>query len=349
VLPDKETYHETLFKGFLQELDLRSPQFNEREIGSIYFGGGTPALFGARKLKQLLDFLKNKVSFSESIEISLEVNPENVDSASMRAFYDAGINRISIGLQALQDPLLYRLGRIHTASKALEAVHTVHEAGFNNISIDLMYDLPGQTLAQWEETLRHVPSLPITHLSLYNLTIEPQTVFFKYKREIQAEQPEESVSTAMYEKAISFLENAGFSHYEISAFAKPGCRARHNSGYWTGRPFLGFGPSAFSYWEGKRFRNIAHLNRYAGMLAANTFPVDFEEQLDPISSLKELLAIRLRLLEGIPESNLNSLPAEIKDSISRLCAEGFLSSSQNNIQLTGKGVLFYDSVASEII
>src|SRR5690606_28580781 len=153
--------------------------------------------------------------------------------------------------------------------------------GINNITIDLMYDLPGQNLEQWQKTLNAATKLPITHLSLYNLTFEPHTVFYKFRETLQSKVPHPETSKEMYVNAINALEKCGLKQYEISAFAKSGYKSRHNSGYWKGHPFLGFGPSAFSYWDQKRFRNVANLSHYNRALNQNKDPVDFEELLSP--------------------------------------------------------------------
>lgn len=276
VLPDKEELKDALLEGFKREWEWWLPILKEKTIATVYFGGGTPFLFGPERLATVMNYMTRDVPFSTANpEITLEANPENITLAEMTAYKSAGINRVSIGIQSLDSDLLQSLGRLHLGSTALKAVHTTSKAGIENISVDLMYDLPKQTLAHWKATLEGVVRLPITHLSLYNLTIEPHTVFFKKKDILRKELPDEQTSLAMYEEAIRVLEQHGLMQYEISAFAKPGYPSKHNLGYWTGRPFLGFGPSAFSFWEGRRFRNIANLNRYCELLKNGLSPVDF--------------------------------------------------------------------------
>jgi oxygen-independent coproporphyrinogen-3 oxidase len=341
-------------EGFKRELALRSEQLKGKRLASIYFGGGTPALFGAKLLAELLNTIHSYISFDEkSIEITLEANPENITKQLICDYASAGVNRISIGFQTLDDELLIRLGRIHTSNKALEAVIMTHEAGIDNISLDLMYDIPGQTIYSWANTLQQIPKLPITHLSLYNLTIEPHTVFFKYQASLSKLLPDAESSAQMYCMAIDQLKNSGLLQYEISAFAKNDLYSKHNVGYWTGRPFLGFGPSAFSYWEGRRFRNVAHLGRYLKTLQEGSFPIDFEEKLEPDPHQRELLAIALRLLQGVNldefQSSHGPLPNNLINVLSNLEKEGFLVRKNNTIALTNKGTLFYDTIAVEII
>lgn len=349
VLPDKEAYKQQLMQGFAKEWRLRSPSIANKQIATIYFGGGTPALLGAERIAEILSWLPGPAP----TEITLEANPENITLPLMQAYAQAGINRVSIGIQTLDNALLRMLGRQHQAEKALEAVHLTAQAGLSNISIDLMYDLPGQTLDHWHTTLREIESLPITHLSLYNLTFEPHTVFFKKRETLTKLVPDEESSLKMYEAAIDSLSRVELQQYEISAFAKEGYQSKHNTGYWTARPFLGLGPSAFSYWEGRRFRNVAHLNRYCRSLDNDQFPIDFEEQLDEEARKRELLAVQLRLLEGVDlaafEHQHGSVSEQTTHTLEQLEHQGYLEVSGGRLKLTKRGVLFYDSVAVDLI
>lgn len=332
-------------QGFKLEWQRWLSEIKGKNVASIYFGGGTPALIGAEAIAEILSWIK----YEKDIEVTLEANPENITYELMHAYAQAGINRISIGIQTLNDALLSSLGRIHNAKKAIEATEVTAAAGISNISVDLMYDLPGQTLLTWKDTLAKTRELPISHLSLYNLTIEPNTVFFKYRKTLEKQIPDEQTSLQMYETAIDMLFEKGLVQYEISAFAKGNAYSKHNTGYWTGRPFLGFGPSAFSYWNGERFRNVANLNKYCRSLISGESPVDFTEKLNPISSLRELLVIHLRLIQGVDLLNFQPLDEETKCTIDRLRIEGYLTLQENCLCLTKKGILFYDTVASELI
>jgi len=329
---------------------LIEPQIRGQKIVSIYFGGGTPALIGPEAIATILSWIPNRL---HDIEITLEANPENVTIDLMKAYAAAGINRVSIGVQTLDDTLLLKLNRTHNADKAQEAIHSTFEAGITNISADLMYDLPTQNLTIWESTLKSVKDLPLTHISLYNLTIEPNTTFFKYKKTIETQMPDGEMSLSMYQMARDHLTKAGFHQYEISAFAKENRHSNHNIGYWIGRPFLGLGPSAFSYWEGRRFRNVANLQQYSEMLFQGQLPIDFEEELSPDKKVRELLAVNLRLMHGVDLEQFQvqhgALNEEIKNTLRECCDEGYLSWSESVIKLTERGVLFYDSVASELV
>lgn len=349
MIPDKDPYKIQLMEGFKIEWERLSPILVDKEIVSIYFGGGTPYLMGSEAIHEILSWIP-KTTYPR--EITLEANPENVNETSMKNYFEAGINRVSIGVQTLDNPLLKSLGRLHSANRALDAVYETYAAGIDNISIDLMYDLPNQTLKSWEASLKKAIDLPISHLSLYNLTIEPHTLFFKQRNEIEKIIPDEETSLQMYEMAQEILSEK-LIQYEISAFAMKDKRSYHNLGYWVGRPFLGLGPSAFSYYKNKRFQNVANLNRYHRKLLENMTPVDFIEELDPLSRRRELLTIHLRMLEGVDltifEKTHGDLDPETHETIGKLIEEGYLLKNQSIIQLTKKGILFYDSVASELV
>ena len=353
VLPEQEKAKDQLLEGLKLELTQLQPYLEKKRIVTLYFGGGTPSLFGPSRLASLFERIRNICQILPSAEVTLEANPENVTLELMQAYVAAGINRVSIGVQTLDSHLLKLLGRLHGPEIALQAVLTTYQAGIQNISIDLMYDLPKQTLQHWSTTLKQIKALPLKHLSLYNLTIEPHTLFFKKQAQLRAWLPDEETSLAMYEMAIENLEEMGLRQYEISAFAQSGYESQHNSGYWIGRPFWGLGPSAFSYWEGKRFRNIAHLGHYCQALEEDRSPIDFEELLDPDAHRRELFVIQLRLRQGVSLETFTQMHGPLDHSmqttLNRLIAENYLHWDKGCIILTKRGILFYDTLAAELI
>ncbi len=348
VIPYREEFEKKLLQGLDREWHYRQPLIQDKSIKTIYFGGGTPSLLPAVAFADLL----SKIA-CQAEEITLEVNPETVSLDKMKEFRTAGINRISLGVQSLDDRELHLLGRQHAAKKAIDAVQIAAEAGFENISIDLMFELPGQTLASWERTLDRVVDLPITHLSLYNLTFEPHTQFFKRRRTLEALLPDETERLNMLQMAVGKLPQAGLHRYEISAFAKSGYHSRHNSGYWLARPFMGFGPSAFSYWEGKRFQNACSLQQWADALEGARSPVEFEEQLPPPEAFNELLAVQLRMLDGVNlkkfQERHGTMPEATSMAIEKLIKQEWLTPHGDQLCLSEQGLLFYDSVATEIL
>lgn len=354
VLPDKAPLKQQLMEGLLLEWTRIAPLLLGKKIKTVYFGGGTPWLMGAENVGQILQWIRQSVPFaSDAPEITLEANPENVNREEMAAFAGVGINRISIGIQSLDPALLKVLDRQHSAAKAVDAVHIACDSGIKNVSVDLMYDLPNQTAETWENTLQQVQKLPITHLSLYNLTIEPHTAFYKKRDTLLKIIPDESVSLHMYQQAVEMLEACGLKQYEISAFSREGKYSQHNTGYWLARPFLGLGPSAFSDWEGSRYQNVANLNKYVKTLQEGNSPVDFREKLDPAARRRELLAIQIRLLSGVDletfQSRHGELDPEALAALRNLAAEGFVILERNHVRLSQKGILFYDTVAAEVI
>jgi oxygen-independent coproporphyrinogen-3 oxidase len=349
VLPDKEELKDELLEGFALEWSRFEPFLDGREVVSVYFGGGTPALFGPKRLQKVLSWIPR----TSSCEITLEANPVDATLDLLKAYADLGINRLSIGVQSLDDTLLQILTREHNAKGAIEAIHNASKAGFNNVTIDLMYDVPNQTLAAWRSTLSMIGKLPIHHLSLYNLTIEPHTQFFKRQGELKPLVPNEETSLAMYQEAVAYLESVHLKQYEVSAFAQSGFESQHNSGYWTGRSFHGFGPSAFSYWGKRRFRNIANQRRYLEALRAGQSPVDFEEKLDEEAHKRELFVIQMRLVKGVHLPTFTalygSLNRETHSMLSTMIENRLIIDEGGWLKLTDRGRICYDAIATELI
>ena len=348
MIPEKEAFKSLFAESVAIEWARQLPLLTGKKVVSIYFGGGTPTLLPPDRIAVILNRIKySGIAIAEDCEITIEANPEESCQSLFEQLLALGINRLSLGVQSLDDRSLAVLGRGHGAKQAKRAVCEAYAAGFRNISIDLMYDLPDQTEASWQYTLNQIGSLPITHLSLYNLTIEPHTSFYKRRKTLFL--PDSQTSLKLLHSAKTAIEAIGLKRYEISAFAKEGCRSRHNIGYWTGRPFLGFGPSAFSYWEGERFRNIANLQRYARALRQGGSPIDFRERLPYPADIKELLAVRLRLATDIDLDAFTPLPSETEAAFEKWIQEGCIDRRDSRIRLTERGMLFYDSIAADII
>jgi oxygen-independent coproporphyrinogen-3 oxidase len=315
----------------------------EKPMRSIYFGGGTPYLLGAKNIKRILEIT------GDAAEVTLEANPEDVTYKTMTEYHAAGINRVSIGVQSFDDDLLKLLGRNHSGEKAAQAVKNTYKAGIKNITIDLMYDVPTQTREVFKESLDQCKLLPITHLSLYNLTIEPYTPFHKKQKSLEILRPTSEDSTLMLQDAVETLKEIGLDRYEISAFSKEGKESTHNTGYWKGTPFHGVGPSAFSYIDGARFQNVCNMKIYAERVNAGENPKDFHEKLDPKAAQRELLMTGIRMLKGIDKKHFKETLIEKKDTIQKLIHDGYLTETEERLALSEKGLLFYDDVAMELI
>ena len=349
MLPNQSSLHEEFVKTLLLEWQLKKHLLVNKNIKSIYFGGGTPALLAPHFFEQIL----GQISFDPSIEITLEANPENLTFELLQGFKKAGINRLSLGAQTFDDDLLKILSRTHDSKTTLQALAWAHSAGFDNITIDLMYDLPTQTESTWIKTLQTAIKQPITHLSLYNLTIEPETVFFKKRKTLTPKLPSPDSSLSMYNAALEILPQGNLLPYEISAFAKPGRHSQHNVGYWTARDFLGLGPSAYSYWNKNRFRNVPHFGKYQKALIAGLDPKEESDVLSDEERKRELLAVEIRLRRGVDlesfQQRHGKLPALVFKELDQLIAKGWVDRLGNQVRLTPQGVLFYDSVAVELI
>lgn len=351
VVTQKDRYEKRFLSALKREWQQKNDRIQSRFIQSLYFGGGTPSELSAESLYDLVSFFTQH--HAEAKEITVEMNPETVSVEKVAALKAAGVNRVSLGIQSLVDTELIILKRQHHKSKALSAIDLVYTGGIHNITIDLMYDLPTQTAASFSKTLDQLADLPIKHLSLYNLVFEDGTAYKKREKEFSPLLPLEEESLQMLEKAIDKLESLGLMRYEISAFAKKGYESNHNLGYWTGRPFLGLGPSAFSYDGKRRFQNVCHMDRYLESVENNLDPKAFEECLDPLAHIKELFAIRLRVFEPIDlavfESAQGKLPDELLSELKQLSLSGYIDYNPNTVKLTPKGALFFDSVASALI
>jgi oxygen-independent coproporphyrinogen III oxidase len=350
VLPSKSVSHTLYIETLIQEWHQKIPLLKDKVIYSVYLGGGTPSQLSPELLKRLLDvILSSRLKFHPFLEITLEANPEDLSFDYLKALRQLPINRLSMGVQSFHPSTLKLLERQHDDQKALIAIETAASLGFPNISIDLMYDLPEQTLDSWNYTLSKLHPLPITHLSLYNLTLEPQTLFYKKRKQLQTLIPDETLSLTLLNTANEHLEAMGLIRYEISAFARPGMHSKHNTGYWIGREFLGLGPSAFSYMNKKRFSNASDLKHYTSQIHQNKSAVDFEEELEEKSSLREHLVLALRLKEGALLSRFPPFDLDLAQDISSLKEEGFLQETEETLILTPQGVLFYDTVAATLV
>ncbi len=343
VLPNGEKRQLDFHGSLCQELALYRDYLGDFPIKSLYFGGGTPSLY-----EGIADFL-DELNPPSDIEITIEANPEDVSLEKMESFKHLGINRVSLGVQSLLPDELVLLGRTHSASRAVDAVWETYTAGITNISIDILFELPYQTREKLLSTFEVLKTLPITHLSFYNLTFEPHTAFMKQREALKPHLPNENEAAAMHKEATLLLEQMGLHRYEISAYAKKGYQAQHNIGYWKGTPFIGLGPSAFSYLGGARFSNIKNLSRYGKALSEEIFPIDFIERLPYEDALAEKLAVALRLHEGVNITTFPDIPPSLNKKIAGLIEEGLLSFCNTQLTLTEKGRLFYDTVGAGLI
>ena len=311
-------------------------------VETIFFGGGTPTALSTVQLKNLLERFREIFDLSALREWSIEANPGSVSVKKAVTLRESGINRISLGVQTWDNQLLKLLGREHDAAQAEESFHIFRSAEFSNISVDLMFALPGQTERQWRDSLQKTIALQPEHISSYCLTYEEDTEFLaRFQRGEFAVNDE--TETRFLELAMTTLEMAGYEQYEISNYARRGFRSEHNRAYWRGADYIGIGPSAFSTRGLERWQNVANHNEYARRLFATESPVASIEKLTPAMKRTEHIALGLRTREGIGAHTIGQNQAE------RLISDGLLYRQANRFALTRAGKLLADSVAEELL
>lgn len=343
---------EPFTSSIIREWRLRRPP-SDALLQSIYFGGGTPSLLEPEQIGRILEEILSDVRADDALEVTLEINPEDVTLERLQRFRAAGINRVSLGVQSFVDSELKLLGRMHSGAGAQEAVLSCYAAGLSNISIDLMFDQPGQSLDSWHQSVTTACDLPISHISLYNLTIEPHTAFWRKRKLLQAQQPDESVSAQMLQAAEGALQAHHIERYEISAFSKARAQSKHNLGYWLSRPFIGLGPSAWSDWNNLRFKNCANLVAWQKQITQGNLAVDEKDHVSTAERIHERFAVALRVLSGIClvswQRRFGPLTGALDRILTELTDAQLLVRDGSRISLSARGRMLYDEVAAEIV
>ncbi|MDR2086664.1 MAG: radical SAM family heme chaperone HemW, partial [Dysgonamonadaceae bacterium] len=346
-LSEKELYIDSICR----ELQDRKTYLQGQPIRTIYFGGGTPSQLSARdfeKIFQMINLCYPEVYIREKeIEVTLEANPDDINREYVTMLKQFPFNRISLGVQSFNDKELHFLHRRHSALSAINAVKCLQRNGFNNISIDLMYGLPGQTQGIWEENLSQAIALNVQHISAYHLTYEEETPLFKLWKQGEVQPVEEELSVRFFEVLLRSLTGAGFEHYEISNFAKPGYRSKHNSAYWNGTHYLGIGASAHSYDGFSR-----QWNKKSPGADYLTFRSE-REIIDAKTAYNDFIITRLRRKEGFELPELASLFGEEKEAYCLKQAQQYIENeslkiTDGRLQLTQKGILTSDGIMSAL-
>ncbi|AAP05164.1 radical SAM family heme chaperone HemW [Chlamydia caviae] len=311
-------------------------------IDTVFFGGGTPSLIPPHHLHNIITLLAPHAQ-----EITLEANPEDLSESYLRDLTLTPINRISIGVQTFHDPILKALGRIHSASTSMDAVHRCYEHEFHNISIDLIYGLPTQSLADFLADLHQALTLPIAHISLYNLTLDPHTSFYKHRRILTPSIANDDILAAMSLSAEELLSSRGFSRYELASYAKSQAQSKHNLYYWTDKPFLGLGVSASQYIDKVRSKNLSRISQYLRAVRKNLPTHESTECLPEKERIKEALALRLRLTKG---AKIKDFPPSLIQSLTSLpLIKELFDHNDEFLFLNKQGRLFHDTIAEEIM
>lgn len=326
---------------------------SDRNFSSIFFGGGTPSLMNAVYIKTILGELNKNFKINGDAEITIETNPGTVDLNKLKEFRQSGINRISIGIQSFNEDELKFLTRIHDKETAIQTVYNALDAGFENISIDLIFNLPGQTKERWQSNLHTAVSLPITHLSAYSLILEQGTILNKMVLDGKVKIQDEDYDAELYKTTIEFLIKSGFKQYEVSNFAKPGYECIHNKTYWEHREYLGFGTSAHSFMNGKRWWNFSSLKRYISEIEKNTHAVMNEEVLTEKQVHDEYIMLALRSKGIVLNEYLSRFKSDwINKNYSYfevLKKENFLKMDRSSLILTPKGYSVCDEILKNIL
>lgn len=336
-----------------KEINYYSPLFSsDRKFTSIFFGGGTPSLMTPEYISEILSSLNNNYKIETDAEITLETNPGTVDEKKLKSFLNSGINRLSIGIQSFSEPDLKFLTRIHNRETAINTVYRAKQAGFENINIDLIFNLPGQSKKSWLKNLVVAANLPVNHISSYSLILERGTILNKMVIDGKVKIQDEDHDADLYEATIDFLEHYNFKQYEVSNFALDGFECRHNKTYWEYRDYLSFGPSAHSFVNGKRWWNFSSLKKYIYEIENTGSAQAGSEEPDIFESTGEYIMLALRS-NGINKEKLQKSFGDEwlkKNSLNlkHYREAGFLSEDQLHIRLTKKGYAVCDEIIKNL-
>lgn len=325
-------------EAVLQEIAERKREADT--IRTIYLGGGTPSTLDAADIKRILE----AIDAPEAEEVTMELNPGDATMEYLLALRAAGVNRLSIGIQSFDDRLLRTIGRRHNTAQAIEAVQMAQEAGFENLSIDLIYALPGQTMAQWEADIETALGLQVQHISCYGLMYEEGTALTKRLEDGEIKATDEETENAMYDRLCEQLKAAGFRHYEVSNFALPGYEAKHNSSYWDGTPYIGIGAGAHSYLPPVRSWNPNDLEAYIAGVMARSLQRE-SETLTETDLYNERIMLGLRTSKGI----VGPFPIQSRSIIERILRDGLLKKQDGRIVATQQGLHILNRIIEDLM
>ena len=331
----------------IKECGALAPKY---KVDTIYFGGGTPSFFGSAGLSTILAAIRRAFDVDSKAEITFEANPDSITDKLLLRLRGEGFNRVSLGVQCDDDAILQTIGRPHTYEQAQEAVEKIRRAGFTNVSVDLIYGLPGQTLAGWKQTVEHVMELHPEHISCYGLKLEEGTPL--YTNQHRYHLPEDDDQADMYLAAVDILTSNGFRQYEISNFARKGLYSRHNMKYWMGNEYLGFGPSASSDFAGRRFTMVRDIEEYIEGIRTGGEVIEDQEEIPLWDRAGEYIMLRLRTLNGISGEDYERrfrLPFEpLEKELEK--QQGYaVKSPDGRWRLTPKGYLISNTIISDLL
>lgn len=337
-----------------QEIKYTLEKYPVKQLKTIYVGGGTPTSLSETQLERLCSIILKHFPLSRVEEFTFEANPGDLTKEKCQILHDAGVNRLSLGAQTFDDELLKKIGRVHRGKDIIHSIEIANYVGFQNINVDLMYALPGQTLPDLEKTLKQAFSLNIHHFSCYSLIVEPKTIFYQLMQKDRLSLPGEDIEADMYETVIEEMNNHGYFQYEISNFSRKGFESKHNLTYWNNEEYYGFGAGAHSYVERVRRMNVGPVNQYIKELKKGQLPIREENKLSRKEQIEEQMFLGLRKLEGVSINHFiekfHENPLDLYHvPIKRLVQNQLISIENGFIKLTKKGLFLGNEVFEEFL
>lgn len=352
---------ERLIDKYLTELSremaltaLKYGQDGKMAPYTVYIGGGTPSWLDTDQLAKLFSAADEYIRFDQVAEFTIEANPGTLTKDKLRLMKESGVNRISIGVQSFDDNCLKKIGRIHRGKDAIESIQLAQQLGFNNISIDLMYGLPGQDMDILKKSVEQAIALQVQHISVYGLQLEEGTVFARQQAMGKLQLPTDELVEAMYDYVAETLPAGGYNRYEISNYALSGYESKHNSLYWQDVPYIGFGAGAHAYWQGNRYENPTNIDAYMAMVRQGDILSNIEEKVDEKAHMEEFCFLGLRMTKGIDKEKFREtfnkdIYAVFDDSIKEMMDKGFLQEKEGALSLTKIGMKYGNIVFGAFI
>ncbi|RBW70493.1 oxygen-independent coproporphyrinogen III oxidase [Bacillus taeanensis] len=353
VFLDRQPVEEYL-RAMEREMAHTTSRFSDRKMKTIFVGGGTPTALNVEQLELFLNSIHRHFKLADNYEFTFEANPGNIGKDKLKLLKEAGVNRLSIGVQAFQDELLKGIGRTHRYEDIFEIVSLAYEIGIHNLSIDLMFGLPHQTVQMFQESLQKAFLLDITHVSAYSLQIEPKTLFYNLMNKGKLKVPSEENEYKMYELLMNEMERNGFAQYEISNFAKPGFESRHNLTYWRNEHYYGIGAGAHSYINGVRRVNAGPLKQYINSITETGFPYREENVLTENEKMEEEMFMGLRKIKGVSKNEFKkkynkSIYDVFGEQVTSLAKKGLLIDNEERLTLSKQGIFLGNEVFQQFL
>ncbi|MBC1211681.1 oxygen-independent coproporphyrinogen III oxidase [Listeria booriae] len=338
----------------IKEMGMVTERHTMSPVETVFVGGGTPTTLNEAQLAKLCSAISRLFPMTENAEFSFEANPGDLSISKLQVMKDHGVNRLSMGVQSFNNELLKKIGRIHTVDDVYQSVNNAKQVGFENVSIDLIFSLPGQTEADFEDTLTKALDLDLPHYSAYSLIIEPKTIFYNLMQKGKLILPGEDAEANMYEKLMSTMEKHGRKQYEISNFAKPGYESRHNIVYWSNEHYFGFGAGAHGYIGETRYANYGPLKKYMQPLQNGDLPTFQQKELSLKEKMEEEMFLGLRKVAGVDKAHFQakfgqSLDATFANAIDKTIEKGWLESTPESVRLTRRGRFLGNNVFQEFL